>query len=99
MQEFFSSGRVVDLVLLVMVIEAIVLGLHHRRTGRGIAFVDMLANLASGFCLLLALRAALGGMSWPWIGAALTASFAGHLLDVSRRWLTHAQTRSPQCAK
>ncbi|MEO8010784.1 MAG: hypothetical protein ABI650_03980 [Dokdonella sp.] len=85
-QEFFTSGRVVDLVLVVMAIEAIVLGLYHRKSGRGIGLLDLLANLASGFCLLLALRAALTGMSWPWIGAALAASFAGHLFDVSRRW-------------
>lgn len=85
-QDLFTSGRVVDLVLLVMVLEAVVLGVHHRRTGRGIGFVDLLTNMASGACLLLALRAALTGMSWVWIGAALTASFAGHLFDLSRRW-------------
>lgn len=86
MHEFFSSGRVVDLVLLVMVLEVIVLGVLHRRTGRGIAATDLLAGMASGVCMMLALRAALTGMSWTWIGAALAASLVGHLLDLSRRW-------------
>jgi len=86
MREFFASGLVVDLVLAVMVLEALVLGLYFRITSRGISLADLLVNLVSGTCLLLALRAALTGQSWEWIAAALSASLLGHLLDLSRRW-------------
>ncbi len=86
MHELFTSGRVVDWVLGVMAIEALVLGAYYRFTGRGVAIFNLLANLASGVCLLLALRAALTGQPWTWVAAALSASLLGHLLDLSRRW-------------
>ena len=86
MREFFASGHIVDLVLAVMVLEALALGLYFRITSRGIRLADLLINLASGTCLLFALRAALTGQSWEWIAAALAASLLGHVLDLSRRW-------------
>ncbi len=86
MREFVTSGRIVDLILALVAIEALGLALYHRATHRGIAGVDLVANLASGFCLLLALRAALAGASWIWMAAALSASLLGHLLDLARRW-------------
>ncbi|MEO7431385.1 MAG: hypothetical protein ABIR62_05065 [Dokdonella sp.] len=104
MVAFFGSGRIVDLVLAVMLVEALALGLYFRRTSSGISFTDLLINLASGTCLLFALRAALTGQSWTWIAVALVASLIGHLLDLSRRWrpasprstLPSAQEGSPQ---
>lgn len=36
MQDPFASGRIVDLIRLRMVVEAAMLVLHHRRTGRGL---------------------------------------------------------------
>jgi len=94
MGEFFASGHIVDLVLAVMAVEAMGLGLYFRATSHGISLADLLINLASGTCLLLALRAALTGQSWEWIAAALTASLLGHLLDLSRRWQRKTTTRS-----
>lgn len=93
MVEFFGSGRIVDLVLAVMVVEALALGLYFRHTSSGISFTDLLINLASGTCLLFALRAALTGQSWTWVAVALVASLIGHLLDLSRRW----RPASPRC--
>lgn len=85
-REFFGSGRIVDLVLAMMIVEAIALGLYFRFTARGIPFTDLLINLASATCLLVALRAALTGQSWIWVASGLVASMFGHLLDLSRRW-------------
>lgn len=84
--DFFSSGRAVDVVLAVMALEAIALGIYFRATSRGIPLVDLLFNLATGACLLFALRAALTGRPWTWVAAGLSASLVGHLLDLSRRW-------------
>jgi hypothetical protein len=84
--ELFATGRIVDLVLALMVLEGIVLVAYHRTTGRGLAPVGLLANLLAGVCLLLALRAALIGASWRWIALALAAALLAHLADLWRRW-------------
>ncbi len=84
MAEFFASGRVADLVLVVLALEALLLTLWHRRTGRGLAPAAVLGLALPGVALVLALRAALVGAGWRWVAMALTAAFAAHLLDV---WL------------
>ena len=53
--DVFASGRVVDMILGLTVLEAGALGMHHRRTGRGIAPADLAGNLLAGIGLLLAL--------------------------------------------
>ena len=86
MNELFASGRVVDLVVLVMLLEAAVLW-YWRRQGRGgVATADLWPMLAAGGCLLLALRAALTGAPWPWVGLWLLLALLAHLLDLQRRW-------------
>jgi hypothetical protein len=42
-------------------------------------------RLLPGALMLLALRAALLGLCWPWIALALAASFPAHLADLRRR--------------
>jgi hypothetical protein len=84
--ELVASGRIVDLILGFMLLEGLALALWHRRTGRGLAPLDVLANVLAGACLLLALRAALVGAAWFWIAFALSAALFAHLLDLARRW-------------
>jgi hypothetical protein len=84
--ELVASGRIVDLILGFMVLEGLVLAVWHRRTGRGLAPLDVLANVLAGACLLLALRAALVGAAWFWIALALSAALFAHLFDLVRRW-------------
>lgn len=79
MEQLFASGHAVDIVLGVMMIEAI--WLLRRR----LPLLDMLAMMLPGALILLALRAALTGAPWPWIAAPLLASFPIHLADVARR--------------
>ena len=85
MAEFFASGRAVDLVLLVLAAEFGWLVLRRRPGRAGLA--DRALALAPGACLLLALRGALVGAPWPWIAAALAASFPVHVADLKRRRL------------
>lgn len=87
MNEFFASGLAVDLVLMLMAAEAVLLLVVHRYAGRGPPPADLIANLLSGFCLLLALRAAIAGAAWPWLALALSGSLVGHLVDLKRRWV------------
>jgi hypothetical protein len=84
--EFIAGGRGVELVLWLMVAEALALAIHHRVTRRGVAPTDFLANLAAGMLLLLAMRFALGGAWWGWVSLCLLAALAAHLADLFRRW-------------
>lgn len=86
MGDLFATGRVADLILALVVLEAILLVAYRRRTGRGVATWDLLPNLLAGGCLLLALRGALTGAGWAWIAACLAAALLAHLADLSRRW-------------
>ncbi|MCG5512541.1 hypothetical protein [Ectothiorhodospira shaposhnikovii] len=85
MAQWFASGLVVDLIILAMVLEAALLGLWHRRTGRGIAFVRLWPFLLAGVSLMLALRAALTGAEWYWISFWLLAGFVAHVADLWQR--------------
>ncbi|MGY6555752.1 MAG: hypothetical protein ACXIUM_14635 [Wenzhouxiangella sp.] len=85
MSQLFESGRIIDVILVVMLIEAAVI------VGLGLRFRDRLpvrglcVNLAAGAGLLLALRALLTGAGWLvagfWLGCALIA----HLSDLMLR--------------
>ena len=84
--EFFASGRVAELILLMLVIEAVALGLHHRRTGRGISLRAVLPFLLAGAAFALSLRAALTGAGWPWVALPLIGALMAHLWDLAARW-------------
>ncbi len=76
----------VDAVIALTLIEALVLWLYHRRSGRGVALSEVGLNLFSGLCLMLALRVALAGDSVWLVAAALAAAGILHALDIRRRW-------------
>lgn len=78
--------HLIDLVIAITLLEAAVLALYHRRTGRGIAPHDLVPALGAGLALMLALRAALGDAAWTWVAAALLAAGVAHLADMRRRW-------------
>lgn len=86
MTELFATGRIVDVVLAITALEALLLLAYRRGTGRGPTPADLLGNLLSGVCLMLALRAALVDAWWGWIALWLVAAFAAHLSDLARRW-------------
>ena len=86
MAELFASGRLVDLILALVVVEAAALILYWRRFGGGVAPFDLLPNLCAGAFLLLALRAALTGGGWMPASGCLAAAGLAHLADLYRRW-------------
>ncbi len=86
MEALFDGGRVIDLILGLMVVEAIALAVLYRRTGRGIAPARLLPNLFAGAFLLLALRASLTGAGATAIGSWLALGLVGHLADLALRW-------------
>ena len=80
MAELVASGRVVDIVLAVTLLEAMALTLWRR-----IAPAALAVMLAPGVALMLALRAALTGAGWQWIALCLAAAGLAHLADLRRR--------------
>jgi hypothetical protein len=88
MQTLFESGRIIDLILLLVALECAGLVLLRARTGRGPALRDLLPTLLAGAFLLVAMRATLSGAGVPWIGASLLAALCAHVTDLSRRWKT-----------
>ncbi|RVU20740.1 hypothetical protein [Methylobacterium oryzihabitans] len=82
MPDVLASGSLVDLALVLVAAEAGLLLLWRRRRGPGRA--ALLVNLASGACLMLALRAALAGAPGFWLAAALAGAGAAHVADL---WL------------
>jgi hypothetical protein len=86
MAALFGSGRIVDLILALTAFELVFLSIYRRLSGRGVAPLELLVNLLSGVFLLLALRCALVGVWWGWIGLCLLASLLAHSSDLWRRW-------------
>ena len=86
MAEIFASGRLVDFILALVVIETAVLLMYWWNSRRGIAPGDLLPNLCAGAFLLLALRVTLAGGSWMAACGCLAAAGISHLFDLSRRW-------------
>lgn len=82
MDEFFTSGRAVDVVLAVLVIEGMILIWRGRRA------LNVFAALVPAVLMMVALRAALTGADWPWIAVPLAAAFPVHLLDLKLRRLS-----------
>jgi hypothetical protein len=85
MAELFASGRIVDLILLFVLLEAALLAGLGRRLGRP-CLADVAAALLPGVALMLALRAALVDANWPVTAACLALALAAHLADLWRRW-------------
>jgi len=81
MRALFASGHAIDIVLAVIVLEAIVL------IARGANATAVTLTLLPGMLILLAVRAALTEAAWPWVALALAASFPAHVADLRRRKL------------
>ncbi len=86
MSDWLASGRLVDVVIAITVIEALALAIYHRISGKGVAPSQFLVNLVSGLCLMLALRAALAGAGPLWVACWVTAAGLAHVLDLRQRW-------------
>ena len=87
MDHFFTSGHAVDVVLLVLAIEAIWL------RSRGQSWADIAPALLPAVLMMLALRAALTGMAWPFISLPLALAFPVHLYDLRRRGMVNGATQ------
>ena len=78
---FLTSPQLIDLILLLTAIEAAVIVAL-----RGLPPTATFRLLLQGVFVLMALRAALAGVPWPWVPACLTAALAAHLWELKTRW-------------
>jgi hypothetical protein len=91
MGEFLASGRAVDLVLLLMLAEALWLW-----RGRQVAAPAVALALLPGALILLAVRVALTGGPWWAVAGLLAASLPAHVADLAKRgWLRRPPKRPP----
>ncbi|WP_299322463.1 hypothetical protein [Parasphingopyxis sp.] len=79
MNALFASGHAADIILAILVIEALWLA------ARGHAARDIAGTLLPAVLIVLGLRAALTGADWPWIALPLAAALPVHLWDLARR--------------
>lgn len=93
MAELFENGRIVDLILALVVLEALLLSMLWVRTSRGLPPVSLIANLTAGAFLLLALRAALTDGGTVAVGGFLMLALPAHLVDLALRWRSRARGR------
>lgn len=77
----FGRGHAADFILLIMAAECAWLVLRRRWPIRAAVY-----RLLPGGLMIIALRFALTGIAWPWIGLALAASFPAHLADLATGW-------------
>ena len=82
MDEFFASGRAVDVVLIVLLVETIWL------KSRGNIWANIVPALLPAVLMMVALRAALTGMAWPFVSIPLALALPVHLYDLRRRKMT-----------
>jgi hypothetical protein len=86
-----ASGAFLDLVLAGVLVEGALLLAYRRWTGRGPAPWAVLANLASGASLMLALRVTLAAGTLPHdagivVALCLSIALVAHVADLAGRW-------------
>jgi hypothetical protein len=84
--ELFASGRIVDCIAGLMLLEFIAMAIVRSKAGRGVQPVELAASLAAGMALLLALRAALVGLAWQLVSMWLIVALTAHVLYLKLRW-------------
>lgn len=85
MSQLFESGRIIDLILVVMVLEAAIIAAFAWTFPNRFPTRGLLCNLAAGAGLLLALRALLTDSSWMMVGFWMGCALLAHLCDLALR--------------
>ncbi len=86
MTELAAGPWMADLALALLAVEAAAVWALGRRRPGWPSLSEIAPFLLAGAGLLVALRAALAGWDWRWIGAALAASGVAHAVDLARRF-------------
>ena len=86
--DLLAGGRIVDLILVVVAVEAVAVAILNRLGIIGLRLLDIAATLLSGAFLFVALKLALSGAAAEAIAVCLALALAAHIVDIARRVLT-----------
>lgn len=86
MADLFASGRIVDGIVILMLVELVALAAVRKKTQRGLSAPKLFMNLAAGVALLLSLRAALTDHPWQAVALWLFVALIAHVVDLRLRW-------------
>ena len=92
MEALLLSGRLLDGILCLIVIEGIVIIVAHRYNRARPSPWTLIPNLISGAALMLGLRLALSQAAWFWLALCLGCSLLAHLTDLIMRYRPQQQT-------
>lgn len=84
LETLFQDGRLIWFILALVLIEAVVLALWLSRTSRAAHLPGVLANLAAGACLMMAIGSVLAGWGVASLALLLGLSLVAHVFDL---WL------------
>ena len=90
MEELITSGRIADIILVVIAAETVLIGVYFWWKGRPLALIAFAASGLAGGSLVLALRAVLRDSGWIYIAIYLLAALLAHLADLAMRLLAQA---------
>lgn len=85
MDDLFATGRIVDWIIALLVLEVFALLAWQTVTGTKIFCFDVLSSIVAGLFLLLALRFAMQDASWTWTALCLFAALVAHLTSLWAR--------------
>lgn len=85
MESLFTSGRIIDLILVLVALEIAALPWLLKLLGSETTLADLLPNILAGAALLIAVRLGITDTGWVWIGASLFAALLAHLWDLRKR--------------
>lgn len=85
MDDLFATGRIVDWIIALLVVEVFALLIWQAVTGAKVFCFDIISSIAAGLFLLLALRFAMQDFSWTWTALCLAAALVAHLASLWAR--------------
>lgn len=86
LQGLVESGRIVDIMLAVIVVEVAALIAYRVIKRRGLSVASIVLNIGAGGSLMVALKLLYADAGWQLIAAALVASACFHTGDLVYRW-------------
>lgn len=86
MEDLYRTGRIIELIAVLVLIEALVLAWLWRSRGRGLPPREFVGAMVAGALLMFAVRSALVAAPWVHTAAWLAAALIAHMADLALRW-------------
>ncbi len=86
LNDAFNSGRIIEILLVIVLVEAVALLVYWKNTGRGVSPVSLIGMLGAGIFLMLAIRSAIQNSATELLAMWLLLSLVFHVIDLCHRW-------------